>query len=141
MLQPTRHRLVVIQTFILQMYSGSISMRHAAAGNVLMIKMATSASQLLHSHTTVAQPAAVVVSPKRSPRVAATGIGADGPARCSWCWTPVSATPFSGEQHRADIQIQHATPSVEGRRCVSEPARSQPGESTGWITHGGIFAL
>ena len=51
-------------------------MRHAAAGNVLTLKLATSASQLLHSHTFAAQPAAVGMSPKRSPRVAATGSGA-----------------------------------------------------------------
>ncbi|MFB6187344.1 MAG: hypothetical protein ABEI86_10810, partial [Halobacteriaceae archaeon] len=73
-------------------------MRHAAAGNALMLKTATSASHhhYSHSHTFAAQPAAVGMSPGRTPdHVAATGSRADGPAGCSQCWPPVSATPRS----------------------------------------------
>jgi len=101
-------------------------MRHAAAENVLMLKMATSASQLLHnSHTFAAQPAAVGMSRNDSPLVAGTESQADGPARCSRCWTLVSVTPFLGGQHRVDTQ--HATPSLGAKGAISEPARSQPG--------------
>ena len=101
-------------------------MRHAAAGNALMLKMATSASQLLHNlHTFAAQPVAVGMSPKHSPRVAATGSGADGPACCSLRWTPVSVTPLL----EGNIERIPNTPHLHrvGRRCISEPARSQPG--------------
>ena len=68
-------------------------MRHAAAGNLLMLKLATSGSAHSHSHTFAAHPAAVGMSRQYSPLVAATDCEADGPARCSLCWTPVSATP------------------------------------------------
>ena len=81
-----------------------VDMRHAAAGNVLMLKMATSASQLLHSHTFAAQPAAVGMSPKRSPRVAAMGSPLLTVLDARECHSVI------GGQHRADIQIQHATP-------------------------------
>ncbi len=50
----------------------------------------------LNSHThTPSQPnqQRLACHPKHSPLVAATGSGADGPACCSRCWTPVSATP------------------------------------------------
>ncbi len=44
-------------------------MRHAAVGNVLMLKTATSASQHTthNSHTFAAQPVAVGMSPDRTP--------------------------------------------------------------------------
>jgi hypothetical protein len=72
----------------------TIDMRHAAAGNALTLTLATSASHLSHSHTFAAQPAAVGMSTEDSPTVAAMESQADGPARCSRCWTPVSVTPF-----------------------------------------------
>ena len=105
-----------------------VDMRHAAAGNVLMLKMATSASQLLHnSYTFAAQPAAVGMSRNDSPRVAGTESQANGPARCSRCWTPVSVTPSLEGNTERIYRFNTPRPSLEGRRCVSEPARSQPG--------------
>ncbi len=52
-----------------------VDMRYAAAGNVLMLKTTTSASQHTthNSHTFAAQPAAVGMSRATSPLVAATG--------------------------------------------------------------------
>jgi hypothetical protein len=47
-------------------------MRHAAAGNPLMLKLATSGSHH-HSHTTAAQPVAVGMSLTDSPIVGETG--------------------------------------------------------------------
>ena len=101
-------------------------MRHAAAGNALMLKMTTSASQLLHnSHTFAAQPVAVGMSPKYSPRVAATGSGADGPACCSLRWTPVSVTPLLEGNIERIPNTPH--PRLGAKGAISEPARSQPG--------------
>jgi len=112
-------------------------MRHAAAGNALTLKTATSASH--HSHTYAAQPAAVGMSRQSSPRVAATDCWADGPARCSLCWTPVSATPTTGGQHRADTKTRHTLQRAEG--VSANPQAHSRGNHPGRIPHGGIFAL
>ena len=99
-------------------------MRHAVAGNAPTLKLATGASQLSHSHTFAAQPAVVGMSPQHISVVAATRCGADGPACCSRCWTPVSVTPDGG-QHQADTQARHTR--LVGRRCISEPQADSRG--------------
>ncbi|GAB7091546.1 hypothetical protein JCM18237_18170 [Halorubrum luteum] len=114
-------------------------MRHAAAGNVLTLKMATSASH--HSHTFTAQPAAVGMSSTDSLTVAATESQADGPARCSRCWTPVNAT------HSTTVRVTpigYDDPKCHTLNTRDEGTSANPhvhsrGNPTG-ITHGGIFA-
>ena len=115
-------------------------MRHAAAGNALMLKMATSASQLLHnSHTVAAQPAAVGMSPKRFPRVAGMGSGADGPACCARCWTLVSATPlFEGNTER---RLKRPHPRLRADGASANPHVHSQGNQSGWSTHRGIPRL
>jgi hypothetical protein len=106
-------------------YYGQGDMRHAAAGNALTLKTATSASQLTHSHTYAAQPAAVGMSTEDSPLAAAMESQADGPARCSRCWTPVSVTPFGEGNTERICNTPH--PLVRAEGAFSEPASSQPG--------------
>ena len=97
-----------------------VDMRHAAAGNVLMLKMATSASQLLHnSYTFAAQPAAVGMSRNDSPRVAGTESQANGPARCSRCWTRQGRTPRGGV-----LAVERTR--LETRRCWGTVAFIRP---------------
>jgi hypothetical protein len=113
-------------------------MRHAAAGNALMLNTATSASHYSHSHTTAAQPAAVGMSLKHSPLVAATGSGADGPACCSRCRTPVSATP--GREGNTERIANSPHPRSRAEGASANPQVHSRGSSTG-ITHGGIPRL
>ncbi|ESS12657.1 MAG: hypothetical protein A07HR60_00356 [uncultured archaeon A07HR60] len=71
-------------------------MRCAAAGNLLTLKTATSGSQQLLTHHRSPPSSSWHVVSKDSPRVGATESQADGPACCSRCWTPVSATLPTG---------------------------------------------
>ena len=103
-----------------------------------MLNTATSASHYSHSHTTVAQPAAVGMSLKHSPLVAATGSGADGPACCSRCRTPVSATPVREGNTERIANSPHPRSRAEG--ASANPQVHSRGSSTG-ITHGGIPRL
>jgi hypothetical protein len=112
-------------------------MRHAAAGNVLTLKMATSASHHSHSHTFAAQPAAVGMSSEDSLTVAATESQADGPARCSRCWTPVSATPVREDNTERIPNTPH--PLVRAEGASANPQVHSRGNPAG-ITHGGTFA-
>ncbi|MFQ3294501.1 MAG: hypothetical protein ACI9PP_001172 [Halobacteriales archaeon] len=99
-------------------------MRHAAAGNPLRRTLATSGSHH-YSHTPAAQPAAVGMSLRDSPFVGEMGeLGR---------WRgPLLTVLDARECHSLPGR---ATPSgysnshtlIEGRRCVSEPASSQPG--------------
>ena len=116
-------------------------MRHAAAGNVLTLKMATSASHHSHSHTFTAQPAAVGMSSTDSLTMATTESQADGPARCSRCWTPVSATHSTTMRATLigydDLTYDSFNTRAEG--ASANPHVHSRGNPTG-ITHGGIFA-
>ena len=89
-------------------------MRHAAAGNALMLKMATSASPLSRSHTYAAQPAAVGMSGQHSPFVAVTDYVADGPARCSVCLDDPEchSTPEGNTERIHQLNTPH--PRLEG---------------------------
>ena len=115
-----------------------VDMRHAAAGNVLTLKLATSASHFSHSHTYAAQPAAVGMLSQDSPTVAGTESWADGPARCSRCWTPVSATPLREGNTKRIRNTPHPLLRAEG--ASANPQVHSRGNPTG-ITYGGIFAL
>ena len=102
-------------------------MRHAAAGNALMLKLATSASHNSYTHTpSVAQPAAVGMSPKHSLFRGWNGEWGRWPGplltvldACE-CHTPAGV----GNTERIP-KTPH--PRLVGRRCISEPASSQPG--------------
>ncbi|ERH03534.1 MAG: hypothetical protein J07HR59_00650 [Halorubrum sp. J07HR59] len=102
-----------------------IDMRCAGAGNSLMLKTATSESQLLPTHHRSPPSSTWHVIPENFPQVVATERWADGPACCSCGRTPVSATLRGGAGNTERIR-KKTTPSFEGRSCISEPARSQP---------------
>ena len=104
-----------------------VDMRHAAAGNALMLTLATSASYSSHSHTSAAHPAAVGMSRQNSRYC--------GCKRLLGRWPGPLLTVLNAcechsrtEEHRADTS-NTPHPHHVGRRCISEPARSQPGES------------
>ena len=142
MLQPTRHRLVVIQTFIRQIYNRSICMRYAAAGNVLMLKTGYECvSTLTLTH---------LRSPTSSGWHVITGLSHGG---CNGEWgrwpgplltvldarecysllgraTPSGYTDSTRHTHTVWAKGVSANPHVHSR-----------GNQSGWITHGGIFAL
>jgi hypothetical protein len=117
-------------------------MRYAAAGNLFTLKMAMSRSHT-YSHTTSAQPAAVGMSSQKTPHLVAEN-------RESGRWPGPLLTVLDARECHALCPRASNTerirgsnlphPRFVGRRCLSKPASSQPGESLAWIPHGGIFA-
>jgi len=134
MLQPTRHRLVVIQTFIRQIYNRSICMRYAAAGNVLMLKtgyecVSTLTLTHLRSPTSSGWHVTQVL-----PTCGCNGEWGRWPGPLLTVLDARECHSVIGGQHRADIQIQHATPTPCGPK-VCQQTRTFTAGVINWLDY------
>ena len=109
---------------------------HAHAGNEWVCTLT-----LTLTHLPSPPSSALACHDRTPPAVAATGESGRWPGPLL---TVLDACECHSKTEGNTERIRRTNPPhphFEGRRCVSEPVSSQPGESTGWIPHGGIFAL
>ena len=95
-------------------------------GTLFTLTMATSGPQLPTHHPS--PPSSTHCRPKSPLWRLHTGSQADGTTQPA-VWTPVSATlmlTLSARAGNSERIPKNPTPSFEGRKCLSKPARSQP---------------
>ena len=115
-------------------------MRHAAAGNLLMLKMATSGSHYSHSHTFAAHPAAVGMSGQNSPQRGCKGLLGRWPGPLLTVLDACECHSRTEGNTERIHRIRHThTAWAEG--VSANPQVHSRGNRAGRIPHGGILAL